>query len=799
MSETARDAHERFLQARPEGLGKKVTAIAYARHGRLKDWLKKDYPQAQARFQNDAENTFLFVGGEDVALDWTKQQATKNFVGLFEENLRWRWSLRNDVAGDYSTLSRFCIISARNGDKLADVVNDFHERVGKLDPQNVVYVVGREDIENPHGSVRDYVATLTQFIQQVLGLRNNTGTLQIIKHWPAAPTYVKAAAFNEALSLYSKAVNYALNYVAQMHPEWAERILLVDGEHDSLFSAAIGVKNGYYAADGISLSRAGHDRVAQELGKAGWPQMYQEGEDTPPSEFADGPGWSNYAHTHLRARPVPFAYTGLRRGGSLNVMVAPSKTDRRLRTLIVRVPEGQANQKVTWMLRFADAGVHYSGSATLDYNGVFVIADLGTFNASVISPFTHKYYTNDYVLTVFDDAGRHYDVYEGLDLASGTTQAKLTRLSPLQARFMKLISDRDRALTWVFIGDSTDHGARAVQGFDVSTEIIAKNMQADWGRTNDFFINAAMSGDFTNRAVDPVLLRARIVKYRPDIFSITLGINDGVNKTFAGVQNTYADEKTFKANMRKLVQTAKYANPGVIVVVNAVAPCNFENADGSRREFPATYNQWLKELFGAHGEPEFSSYVLFNDAVYEQLQAMLTAYPSMYHDGLFYFQDGLHPGPNAHLIKARTILSTLGINLNNTYLGAYLLTERPGVAGLEFDSLRFQVLASTSVQARSGRTVVPDLVSWAQKVTEANVGVAKAELAQVFLTLVNPEGRAYALETPEGETVKNRHAFPYLPAGQYSVIIWAGLKHAWADGHDYLVKAPVQANGLLLR
>lgn len=75
--------------------------------------------------------------------------------------------------------------------------------------------------------------------------------------------------------------------------------------------------------------------------------MYQEGEDTPPSEFADGPGWSNYAHTHLRARPVPFAYTGLRRGGALNVMVAPSKTDRRLRTLIVRVPEGQANQKVT--------------------------------------------------------------------------------------------------------------------------------------------------------------------------------------------------------------------------------------------------------------------------------------------------------------------------------------------------------------------------------------------------------------------------------------------------------------------
>lgn len=86
------------------------------------------------------------------------------------------------MAGDYSTLSRFCIISARNGDKLADVVNDFHERVGKLDPQNVVYVVGREDIENTHGSVRDYVATLTQFIQQVLGLRNNTGTLQIIKH-----------------------------------------------------------------------------------------------------------------------------------------------------------------------------------------------------------------------------------------------------------------------------------------------------------------------------------------------------------------------------------------------------------------------------------------------------------------------------------------------------------------------------------------------------------------------------------------------------------------------------------------
>ena len=110
--------------------------------------------------------------------------------------------------------------------------------------------------------------------------------------------------------------------------------------------------------------------------------------------------------------------------------------------------------------------------------------------------------------------------------------------------------------------------------------------------------------------------------------------------------------------MKTLADAAKKANPNVIVVINAINPTTAERA-----AYPAIYNAYLKKAFGDPNS-EYSSFVIYDENVFDELNYISTHYTFSQNDSLFVYTDRLHPGPNANLIKGKNFLEALGLNLS---------------------------------------------------------------------------------------------------------------------------------------
>lgn len=539
-----------------------VTDISYKNFGLENDYLSSD-PIRQEIFLNSIQNTFLFIGGSDVYPDWKNLESAKNFIGLFEENLRWNYTIRDKIADTYSTVARFCINTSKQGQKLKDINDNFDEKVKKFDPQNVVYIVGQEDIGNlsdvDENALSSYEDNLKTFILNSLKFRNNTSTVQIIKHWQVTYEYTNSIIFNNNAAKYNQVVNKVILEIEKINPELVKRILVVNPIINPTTTKS------YYKSDGISLSRSGGNYLALLLYSS----------DNPTADITK---WTDFSNTLLSAKPVEWAYTGIK--VNLDLEVSSSKNSNKTYSLKVTCPEGNQGDIFKWNIEFKDAGLTIQDQVTLDENKSFIINDLGSFDLTKISPITLNNFTNDYILTVFNSNGNSYNKFKS-NLISSKNQddKKENDLTPPQLRFKKCLKIK-KPLVWSFLGDSIEQGAFHTYGFDDLAKVTEKSIKQDWGRWDDTFINVAMNGDFTNRAVNPYLIESRILKYKVDILSINLGISDGIIASFdGGIQTTLTNKEQFQNNFKKLINAAKNANPNVVIVVNAINPNNYVTSD----------------------------------------------------------------------------------------------------------------------------------------------------------------------------------------------------------------------------
>ena len=392
-----------------------------------------------------------------------------------------------------------------------------------------------------------------------LKFRNNTSTVQIIKHWQVTYEYTNSIIFNNNAAKYNQVVNKVILEIEKINPELVKRILVVNPIINPTTTKS------YYKSDGISLSRSGGNYLALLLYSS----------DNPTADITK---WTDFSNTLLSAKPVEWAYTGIK--VNLDLEVSSSKNSNKTYSLKVTCPEGNQGDIFKWNIEFKDAGLTIQDQVTLDENKSFIINDLGSFDLTKISPITLNNFTNDYILTVFNSNGNSYNKFKS-NLISSKNQddKKENDLTPPQLRFKKCLKIK-KPLVWSFLGDSIEQGAFHTYGFDDLAKVTEKSIKQDWGRWDDTFINVAMNGDFTNRAVNPYLIESRILKYKVDILSINLGISDGIIASFdGGIQTTLTNKEQFQNNFKKLINAAKNANPNVVIVVNAINPNNYVTSD----------------------------------------------------------------------------------------------------------------------------------------------------------------------------------------------------------------------------
>lgn len=93
-------------------------------------------------------------------------------------------------------------------------------------------------------------------------------------------------------------------------------------------------------------------------------------------------------------------------------------------------------------------------------------------------------------------------------------------------RAVRRLLQGTRPVTWVFTGDSIVHGAQHTAGRRSYSEHFAERVRWELRRLSDVVINTGVSGERAGSLLQNLDWRA--TRFRPDVVSVTIGLNDAV-------------------------------------------------------------------------------------------------------------------------------------------------------------------------------------------------------------------------------------------------------------------------------
>ena len=163
------------------------------------------------------DNSWVFTGGEAVQGGFAQTRGVRNYVGQFEEYVRWT------KAGNENGRQRYTINTGKAGQTLKDVVDNYQTLVADYSPKAAAYLVGKEDYQAGEAGIASFQDSLRQFINLSLGLKENGKGFAVIQK----PFAVKDDAVNATIMLYCKAVDEVVKEYED-ESEKLDRIVVVD-------------------------------------------------------------------------------------------------------------------------------------------------------------------------------------------------------------------------------------------------------------------------------------------------------------------------------------------------------------------------------------------------------------------------------------------------------------------------------------------------------------------------------------------------------------------------------------------
>lgn len=188
-------------------------------------------------FDNESGNTWVFTGGRNTQGGWKQTKGARNFIGHFEEHIRWEKRVDQYVG----TRERYVINTGRIGQTITEINAHYDEVVGLYQPRAVAILVGPEDYKQGNEGITLFKDNLEELVGKIKVM----GAIPVLQT-PAPPK-------EEVLH------KYALSYVTSMM-ELADRdkcILIIDHFNKCL-------EKGLNYTKGL-LDQQGHLEVAKQL------------------------------------------------------------------------------------------------------------------------------------------------------------------------------------------------------------------------------------------------------------------------------------------------------------------------------------------------------------------------------------------------------------------------------------------------------------------------------------------------------------------------------------------------------
>lgn len=204
-------------------------------------------------------------------------------------------------------------------------------------------------------------------------------------------------------------------------------------------------------------------------------------------------------------------------------------------------------------------------------------------------------------------------------------------ISPDLAIFKEKMKDKNKGVTWVITGDSITHGCQHTKGQRSYHENVHERVRWEMRRFKDVIINTGISGDRT-----PGLLSGfqdRVLRFKPDIISINLGMNDSGEKD-KGLEK-------FRTNMQDLIDQGKKA--GAIVILHTPQPTV------KPRPFLKEYGDVVRELAQKNKLILVDHWKDWNEKVPAEAQRKV------------WMNDNIHPNGIGHAEMAKSMLKALDL------------------------------------------------------------------------------------------------------------------------------------------
>lgn len=115
-------------------------------------------------FENDKASTWVFTGGANTSGGYSQTKIARNFVGHFEEFIRWEFA---DEHNHPKTLERYVINTGKEGQTLEYINSNFHELIGIFHPKAVVFMIEKEDYKNGSEGLQNFEKNLLLFFSKI--------------------------------------------------------------------------------------------------------------------------------------------------------------------------------------------------------------------------------------------------------------------------------------------------------------------------------------------------------------------------------------------------------------------------------------------------------------------------------------------------------------------------------------------------------------------------------------------------------------------------------------------------------
>lgn len=211
-------------------------------------------------FNKDITTTWVFTGGEAVSGNFEDIRGARNYVGHFEDYIRWQMVLNEKLSGEeqWQYTQNFVTNTAAPDLNLAQIIKNRKHLIENLDPKAVVYMIGIEDYSKTDDAARkEFQKNLNELINTALALRDGQGLLVI-----QLPFATKNEIKNKAIENYIAA---ARETVGSRSKKEQKRILLVDHYTQTKEDKDFLEKD---LTENDSLNAQGHLLIGKQLCKA---------------------------------------------------------------------------------------------------------------------------------------------------------------------------------------------------------------------------------------------------------------------------------------------------------------------------------------------------------------------------------------------------------------------------------------------------------------------------------------------------------------------------------------------------